>query len=48
LIGYGFVTTPLFFLGTLFTGLWVAAIIVGRRGEAARAAFLKAGETKGH
>ena len=47
LIGYGFVATPLFFLGTLFSGLWIAAIIVGRKGEAARAAFLKAGEAKG-
>lgn len=46
LIGYGFVTTPLFFLGTLFMGLWIAAIVVGRKGEAARAALLKAGETK--
>lgn len=46
LIGYGFVTTPLFFLGTLFMGLWVAAIVVGKKGEAARAALLKAGETK--
>jgi hypothetical protein len=48
LIGYGFVTTPLFFLGALFAGLWVAAIVVGRKGEAARAAFLETGETKGH
>jgi len=47
LIGYGFVATPLFFLGTLFMGLWIAAIIVGRKGEAARAALIKAGETKG-
>lgn len=47
MIGYGFVATPLFFLGTLFLGLWIAAIIVGRKGEAARAALLKAGETKG-
>lgn len=46
MIGYGFVATPLFFLGTLFLGLWIAAIIVGRKGEAARAALIKAGETK--
>lgn len=44
---YGFVTTPLFFLGALFGGLWVAAIVVGRKGEAARAALLKA-ESTGH
>lgn len=47
IICYGFVVTPLFFLGVLFAGLWVAAIMVGRKGEAARAALLKAGETKG-
>ncbi len=47
LIGYGFVTTSLFFLGSLFMGLWIAAIVVGKKGEAARAALLKAGETKG-
>lgn len=45
LVGYGFVTTPLFFLGALFTGLWVSAIVVGRKGEAARAALV--GQTKG-
>lgn len=45
LIGYGFVATPLFFLGTLFMGLWIAAIVVGRKGEAARAALLR--QTKG-
>lgn len=41
LIGYGFVTTPLFFLGSLFAALWIAAIVVGRKGEAARAALLR-------
>lgn len=47
MIGYGFVVAPLFFLGSLFLGLWVAAIIVGRKGEAARAALLNARETTG-
>ena len=47
LIGYGYVATPLFFLGTLFAGLWIAAIVVGRKGEAAREGLLKAGETQG-
>jgi hypothetical protein len=47
MIGYGFVVTPLFFLGAVFLGLWIAAIVVGRKGEAARAALLKAGETTG-
>lgn len=46
MIGYGIAVTPLFFLGSLFGGLWVAAIVVGRKGEAARAALLKAGETR--
>lgn len=45
LIGYGFVSTSLFFLGSLFTGLWIAAIVVGRKGEAARAALVR--QTKG-
>lgn len=40
LIGYGVVATALYFLGSLFAGLWVTAIVVGRKGEAARAAFL--------
>jgi hypothetical protein len=40
LIGFGWVATTLYFLGTLFAGLWVTAIVVGRKGEAARAAFL--------
>ena len=43
MIGYGFVVTPLFFLGTLFGGLWVSAIVVGRKGEAARARLIAEG-----
>lgn len=39
LIGYGFFVFTMFFLGALFMGLWVAAIVIGRKGEAARAAF---------
>jgi hypothetical protein len=46
-VAYGFIAAPLFFLGVLFTGLWIAAIVVGRKGEAARAALLKASETRG-
>ncbi|MCX6429272.1 MAG: DUF4233 domain-containing protein [Actinobacteria bacterium] len=41
-----FVVAPLIILGVLFSGLWVAAIIIGRKGEAARAALLKAGVPK--
>ena len=43
LIGSGTLATPLYFLGVLFGALWAAAIIVGRKGEAARAAFLQQG-----
>ena len=43
LIGYGFFVFTMFFLGALFMGLWVAAIVIGQKGEAARAAF-NAGE----
>lgn len=39
MIAYGFVVFTMFFLGALFMGLWVAAIVLGRKGEAARAAF---------
>ena len=37
LVGYGAVVTMMYFLGGIFALLWVAAIIVGRAGEAARA-----------
>jgi NADH:ubiquinone oxidoreductase subunit 6 (subunit J) len=42
---YGVIITPLFFLGVLFSGLWIAAILVGLKGEAARTALLKARES---
>ena len=38
LIGYGFLIFTMFFMGALFLSLWIAAIVVGRKGEAARAA----------
>lgn len=34
---YGFVVTAMFAMALLYAGLWVAAIVVGRKGEAARA-----------
>jgi hypothetical protein len=37
LIGYGMVVTSMYVLGGIFTLLWIAAILVGRAGEAARA-----------
>jgi len=40
MIAFGFLVPSFFFIGVIFIGLWVAAIIVGRKGEAARAAFL--------
>ena len=40
MIAFGFLVPSFFFIGVVFIGLWVAAIIVGRKGEAARAALL--------
>ena len=40
MISYGFLVPSFFFIGVVFMGLWVAAIIVGRKGEAARATLL--------
>lgn len=37
LILLGLVVPMMFFLGAVFAALWVAAIVVGRRGEQARA-----------
>lgn len=37
LIGYGLVVTSMYVLGGIFALLWIAAILVGRAGEAARA-----------
>jgi hypothetical protein len=40
LIAYGFVVVSMFFMGAVFAALWVAAILVGRKGEAIRANLL--------
>ena len=40
MIGYAVVVPSLAILGLIFGGLWIAAIVVGRKGEAARAALL--------
>lgn len=37
LIGYGSIVTMMYLLGGIFALLWIAAIVVGRAGEAARA-----------
>lgn len=42
LLAYGFVVTSMFLVGAIFLGLWIAAILVGKKGEAARAALLAA------
>jgi hypothetical protein len=45
MIAFGFVVPTYFLIGGIFIGLWVAAIVVGRKGEAARAALMaQAGE----
>lgn len=41
LIAYGYFVTPMYFMGALFAILWVAAIVVGRKGEAIRAQLLR-------
>ena len=43
LLAYGFIVTSMFLVGAIFLGLWIAAILVGKKGEAARAALLAAG-----
>ena len=40
MIGYAVVVPSLAILGLIFGALWIAAIVVGRKGEAARAALL--------
>ena len=37
LIGYAVVVPSMAIVGLIFAGLWIAAIVVGRRGEAIRA-----------
>jgi F0F1-type ATP synthase assembly protein I len=45
MISFGFFVPSFFLIGVIFIGLWAAAIIVGRKGEAARAALMaQAGE----
>jgi DNA mismatch repair protein MutH len=47
MIGYAVVVPSLAFLALIFGGLWIAAIVVGRKGEAARAALLAQAENPG-
>jgi len=46
MIAFGFVVPSFFIIGAVLIGLWVAAIVVGRKGEAARAALLAADPKK--
>lgn len=40
LISYGVVVVQMYFMGTLFSGLWIAALILGRKGEAIKARLI--------
>jgi len=40
MLAFSFVLSAFFIVGSLFVGLWIAAILVGRRGEAIRASLL--------
>jgi hypothetical protein len=40
MIGYAVVVPSMAFIGALFGGLWIAAIVVGRKGEAIRAELM--------
>jgi hypothetical protein len=44
MMAYSVVVPSMAIINILFMGLWVAAIIVGRKGEAARAALLAEGK----
>jgi len=44
MIAYAIVVPSMAFIGVLFTALWIAAIVVGRKGEAFRAALLAEAE----
>jgi hypothetical protein len=46
LMAYSVVVPPMWFVNLIFMALWVAAIVVGRKGEAARAALLSQGPPK--
>ena len=42
LIAYGLVIPLMYFMGALFAGLWIAAFLIGRKGEAIRASLIAA------
>ena len=47
MISFAFFVPSFIVIGMIFAGLWVAAIIVGRKGEAARAALMAQAQEKG-
>jgi len=47
LIAYGFFVPSFFFMGVGFAALWIGALIVGRKGEAARAFLMAQAGEKG-
>lgn len=47
LISYGSVVTQMYFMGALFTALWITAILLGRRGEAIKAKLITERDKKG-
>lgn len=40
LIAYGLVVKQMYFMGVLFAGLWIAALYLGRKGEAIKARLI--------
>ena len=46
LIGYGVVVPSMYFIGSLFAGLWVIAYFLGRKGEAIRAQLVAEKEAR--
>jgi hypothetical protein len=40
LIAYGLVVVQMYFMGALFGGLWIAALYLGRKGEAIKAKLI--------
>ena len=47
LIGYGLVVPQMYYMGGLFLILWISAIVLGRRGEAIKAALIEQRDKKG-
>jgi len=46
MISFGFFVPSFIVIGMIFAGLWVAAIIIGRKGEAARASLMAQAQEK--